>query len=325
MAVVSMAGTTIEATDFDGLPAWRLTSATGATAVVAERGATLLSWEPRPGFNIVDGYETRAEMEDGRDARSKVMAPWPGRLTGSSYVFDGETYTVNELPEGAAHGLVGEADFTATNTEGALTLTYTFPGSAGYPWTFELSVIFSLDAGADGEEHLTVSFDARHDYPHGIPFAIGWHPYLHFPGSRASNMSLTIPARTRIVFDSHLVPRPGEAAYAGIKAPYQLDFLGSTVLDTSFRGLIPDENGVVTTVLRDPSTNSRIDIVQEPAEAPLVHIYTADGALRNVRGSIAVEPLSHVADAFNRPDAAGSIVLAPGTSRTLTVTLTYHK
>ncbi|WP_247645159.1 aldose 1-epimerase [Arcanobacterium buesumense] len=320
-----MAGTTIEATEFDGLSAWRLTSASGASALIVERGATLISWEPRPDFNVIDGYESRAEFDDGRDARSKVMAPWPGRLTGSSYVFDGETYEVNELPAGAAHGLVGQADFTATNTEDALTLTHTFPGSPGYPWSFELSVTFSLDTGANGEEHLTVSFVATHDYLHGIPFAIGWHPYLRFPGSRASNMSLTIPARTRIVFDSHLVPRPGEAAYAGIKAPFQLDFLGSTALDTSFRGLIPDDNGVVTTVLRDPSTNSEIDIVQEPAEAPLVHIYTADGALRNVRGSVAVEPLSHVADAFNRPDAAGSIVLAPGTARTLTVTLTYRK
>ncbi len=323
--MVAMAGTTIEATKFDGMPAWRLTSASGATALVAERGATLISWEPRPGINVIDGYESVAEMEDGRDARSKVMAPWPGRLTGSSYVYDGETYTVNELPEGAAHGLVGEAQFDATNTDGALTLTHKFPGSSGYPWSFELSVTFSLDTGADNEEHLTVSFMARHEHSHGIPFAIGWHPYLRFPGSRASNMSLTIPARTRIIFNSSLIPRPGEAAYAGIKAPYQLDFLGSTKLDTSFRGLVPDENGVVTTILRDPSTNAQIDIVQEPAEAPVVHIYTADGATRNVRGSIAVEPLSHVADAFNRPDAAGSIVLAPGMARTLTVTLTYRK
>lgn len=72
--MVAMAGTTIEATKFDGMPAWRLTSASGATALVAERGATLISWEPRPGINVIDGYESVAEMEDGRDARSRL---WP--------------------------------------------------------------------------------------------------------------------------------------------------------------------------------------------------------------------------------------------------------
>lgn len=293
--------------------------------MVAERGATLISWEPQAGVNVIDGYVSRAELEDGGDARSKVMAPWPGRLTQSSYVFEGQTYTVDELPAGAAHGLVGTADFVATNTEGALVLEYEFPGSAGYPWPFKLSVVFSIDTGAQGEEHLTVSLEASHELSHGIPLALGWHPYLHFPQSRASNMSVTIPARTRVVYDSTLVPRPGEAAYAGINAPFKLDFLGNQQLDTSFRGLIPDENGVVTTVLRDPATNAQIEIAQEPAEAPLVHIFTSDGVSRNERGSVAIEPLSHVADAFNRPDAAGSIVIAPGTSRTLTVTITYRK
>ena len=31
--------------EFDGLPAWKLTSPTGAEALVAERGATLISWQ----------------------------------------------------------------------------------------------------------------------------------------------------------------------------------------------------------------------------------------------------------------------------------------
>ncbi|USR80240.1 aldose 1-epimerase [Arcanobacterium pinnipediorum] len=320
-----MSGTTVESTVFDGLPAWKLTSVSGASAVVVERGATLISWEPEPGINVIDGYISRAELEDGRDARSKVMAPWPGRLSGSTYVFEGQTYTVDELPPGAAHGLVGTADFVATSTAGALVLEYSFPGSAGYPWPFKLSVVFSIETGAEREEHLTVSLTAEHDLAHGIPLALGWHPYLRFPQSRASNMSVMIPARTRVVYDSTLVPRPGEAAYAGINAPFQLDFLGAQKLDASFRGLIPDENGVVTTVLRDPATNAEIDIAQEPAEAPLVHIFTSDGVTRNERGSVAIEPLSHVADAFNRPDAAGSIVLAPGISRSLTVTVTYRK
>ena len=44
--------------EFDGLPAWKLTSPTGAEALVAERGATLISWQPRPEVEVIDGYES---------------------------------------------------------------------------------------------------------------------------------------------------------------------------------------------------------------------------------------------------------------------------
>lgn len=60
-----MSATTVESTVFDGLPAWKLSSASGASAVVAERGATLISWEPQAGVNVIDGYVSRAELEDG--------------------------------------------------------------------------------------------------------------------------------------------------------------------------------------------------------------------------------------------------------------------
>lgn len=43
--------------------------------------------------------------------------------------------------------------------------------------------------------------------------------------------------------------------------------------------------------------------------------FTADTVTRDVRGSIALEPMESWSDAFNRPDCAAAIRLEPGAER----------
>ncbi|MCI7550877.1 MAG: aldose 1-epimerase [Actinomycetaceae bacterium] len=318
-------GERVEQIEFDGMPAWALESASGARAVVAERGAAVLSWEPRPGANLIDGYHNRADFESAEAQRSTIAAPWTGRMRGNSYVFAGEKYTV-PVPEGKEliHGLAWKYDFTAEAIGATLNLRLDFPGEEGYPWPFTLLVRYSLDMGADDVEHLTVTITVINTNDHAIPMAIGWQPYVKLPGNKTiSNYSLTIPARTKILVDPDLVPRAGEAAYSGVKAPVVIDYLGANKYNTSFRGLVPGEDGVVTTVLSDLSSTQRIELAQEPAEASVVHVFTGDILSEKARESIALEPLSHLPDAFNRADAAGSIALAPGAARSMTATLSY--
>lgn len=310
--------------DFDGMPAWEITSRSGAKALVAERGATLISWEPRPGKNVIAGYVDAEELRNCVASRSRIMAPWAGRVGGHSYSFEGEEFDVSHVHEGGMHGLMSDVDFDVANAGETLTLTHRFEPRDIYPWEFVISVTFSLIEGGTGEENLVVSIDAHNTNEESIPLSLGWHPYIQFPGSSISNVSMSIPARTRILLDANRVPLAGEAGYAGVKAPFTVDYLGSTQLDASFRGLIPNEDGVVVSTFRDQVTNQQIELVQEPGEAPVVHIFTGDGLPRDPRKSIAVEPLSHLADAFNRPDAQGSIRLEPGASRSMTATLTYR-
>lgn len=313
----------VRSVDFDGMPAWEITSRTGAKARVAERGATLLSWEPRAGVNVIAGYQDAVELCDCVASRSRIMAPWAGRVAGQRYTFDGHEVDLSDEHEGGMHGLLWDADFTVVQAEETLTLTHRFIPRPAYPWEFVINVTFSLVDGAEGEENLVVTIDARNSNDEVIPLSLGWHPYIQL-GTSLSNMSMSIPARTRILLDSHSVPRPGEAAYAGVKAPFTVDYLGNMQIDSSFRGLIPNDDGVVVSVFRDSVTNQQIDLVQEPGEASVVHVFTSDGLPRDPRGSLAIEPLSHLADAFNRPDAQGSIRLEPGASRTMTATLTYR-
>lgn len=317
----------VEEIDFDGMRAWRLTSANGAQAVIAQRGASLLSWEPVRGKNVIAGYANAEELKNSVAHRSAICAPWVGRLGGNSYTFNGKTYELpaNNADGASIHGLVFDVDFEPTHIGETLTLSYSFEGVEGYPWPFDISVNFSLRQGADNLEHLTAHLVATNKAKETIPFAFGWHPYIQIPGASViSNFSLKVPARTKILKGPDLVPLPGEAAYAGVKAPFVVDYLGSQAIDSTFRGLIPDGDGVVTSILRDPVSGIQIEFSQEPGDAPCVHVFTADNIARDSRASVAFEPLSHVPDAFNRPDSAGSIILESGASRYMTATITYR-
>ncbi len=315
----------IEQIDFDGMPAWKITSTSGARAVVAERGATLLSWQPKTGVEIIDGYQNADELTNYIAHRSAITVPWCGRIKNGKYKFDGVSYQLALNDKGEAiHGLVVDKDFRVTNANDTLTMVYDCAGDEGYPWSFQLTVTYSLESGADGAEHLSFSVSARNTADVDIPLALGWHPYLKFPENKSiSNYSLEIPARTKILADSGLIPLAGEAAYAGTKAPVVLDYIGSTKFDTSFRGLIPNAEGVVTTSLRSLSAKAILQVTQEPAEAPVMHVFSGDGLPRDPRGSLALEPLSHLPDAFNRSDSAPSLRLAPNAERSMTATLTY--
>ncbi len=324
---MSLHNVQISETTFDGLPAWELVSATGAKAVVVANGAAVVSWAPRPGKEVIDGYKDAQEVLECNSARSLVSAPWVSRIKNNQYVFEGKTYTLPQnLANFSIHGLVWSAQFELVKANQVLTLKYSFPGHPGYPWTFDIEVTYSLESGRNGEEHLSVHMVGTNTSAQTIPFALGWHPYVRIPGHKTiSNTSLEIPARTKILLDSDSTPLPGEAAYAGVQAPVTFEYLGNTVLDTSFRGLIPDEHGVVSVLLKDLASSAMVKLTQEPAQAPVAHIFTADGLPRNARASIALEPLSHLGDAFNRADSQATVRLAPGEQRVLSATLTYSE
>lgn len=323
--MANIQGTRIVREDFDGMPAWRIENESGASALVAERGASVLSWQPRPGVNVIDGYANAQELREAIASRCAVLVPWPGRVKNASYSFDGNTYQLERLIAGdALHGFAQWGDFTAEQTDELLVLGYDFTGAPGYPWPFKVRVSYSLDASAHGHERLSVTIAATNTGDTDIPMAIGWHPYLQLPGCKTiSKYSLEIPARTRILYEADMTPLAGEAAYAGVKAPVVMDYLGQRVMDESYRGLIPGDDGVVNTRVRDVASNAELVLSQEPSEAPVVHVYTADGLSRNERGSLALEPLSALPDAFNRADSAAAIRLRPGDTRQLTATITY--
>ena len=121
--------TAVERQDFFGMPAWRVSSPSGATALVAERGATVLSWQPRPGDEVIDGYVSGEELDGHIGNRSLIMAPWCGRVAGGAYSFGGRSH---RLPGGAElSGLGGRVtglDFARVGTGDPLVLKGSLQG-----------------------------------------------------------------------------------------------------------------------------------------------------------------------------------------------------
>lgn len=319
--------TLIEEENFDGQPAWRMTGPDGSTALIAARGATLLSWQPAKGIELIDGYRDSAELAAQDGKRSLVMVPWFGRIAGGAYSFGSHHLGADVDPDLGLHGgKAGRLEFVREGAGDALLLRGVLEPSSGYPWRLEISVVFSLEGGASGLEHLSVSISALNASQEDAPVSIGWHPYLKMPGlDGISNLSLTIPARGKILSDPQLIPLPGDAAIAGINAPARMDYLGHQKIDRTYTDLVPSEDGVVVSRLTDPASGREILLTQEPSEAPGLHVYTGEFLARDQRKSIALEPCSAMSDAFNRADSASAIRLEPGQERALTLTLSYKR
>lgn len=317
--------TSIEEEDFCGRQAWRLTSPDGPTALIAERGATLLSWQPAPGQEVIDGYQNSAELDSHCDGRSLVMVPWCGRIAGGTYAYRGQRYQASEPGQAGLGALIADLDFKRVPAGDALQLTGRLNGSPGYPWPLDISVIFSLEGGVGGFEHISITIDVTNIAGEAAPVSIGWHPYVKMPGMDGiSNLSLNVPARARVLTDQRLIPLLGDAAFAGISAPARFDYVGNESIDESYSQLVPNEDGVVVTSVTNPARGTQILLTQEPSEAPVVHVFTGDGLPRDARKSIALEPCSAIPDAFNRADQASRIPLDAGATRSLTATLSYR-
>jgi aldose 1-epimerase len=135
--------------------------------VVVEVGGGIREWD-----GVLDGYPVDAMC---KSARGQVLAPWPNRLDGGRYEFDGETYQVplNEPPQ-AMHGLVRWANWRpVARTEDVIELEHVLHPQPGYPFSLRLAVEYRLDA--DG---LTVRTSAENVGDRALPFGVGHHPYI---------------------------------------------------------------------------------------------------------------------------------------------------
>ncbi|MFD5537060.1 aldose 1-epimerase [Streptomyces sp. NPDC127079] len=298
-----------------------------ARAVVALRGATLLSWqvgsdvtgEPK---ELTDGYRDEKELLAQDGVRAGLLAPFPNRVAHARYRYDGRHHDLLPGHHGDRliyHGFAREAAFAlahATTTPDSARLllrtTAIRPGAySGYPFAIDLTVEYTLTA-----DELSVDVRATNVGDTTAPHATGWHPY--FSLSRPiDDLTLHIPAHTLIRTDAALVPLPGEDARVPLDDRPDLDFrvprrLGGAVIDACYADLAPGTGGRIETVLADPATGEELRVWQHSG---YLHVFTGDTLARDRRASVALEPVEAMTDAFNRPDQAAALALEPGGSR----------
>ncbi|HVS84488.1 MAG TPA: hypothetical protein VHD91_02520 [Gaiellaceae bacterium] len=140
--------------------------------VVVEAGGGIREWE-----GVLLGY---GEDEMCSSGRGQVLAPWPNRIEGGRYGWDGAELqlALTEPTAGnAIHGLVRWADWRATHREEArVVVAHTLRPQPGYPFTLRLAVDYRLSA-----EGLRVRLLAENASERACPFGAGFHPYVFAP------------------------------------------------------------------------------------------------------------------------------------------------
>lgn len=274
-------------------------------ATVVEVGAGLRRYAHR-GVDVTFTYGDGDLPPKGCGA---VLVPWPNRLRGGKYTFDGKAYQLplSEPPTGnAIHGLGRWARWVPVRHEtSAVTLALDIVPQAGWPFEVRVEVTYALDAVGG----LAVTGVARNTGTGRAPFGAGFHPYLSTRGHGIGEVTVKVPARDRIVLDEAKVP-VGMQSVAG--TPYDLRRgrrLGALRLDDGFAGL-STAGGRGAVLVRTRSGGAQVWFDET---FRFVQVFTPDLVAGGLPG-VAVEPMTCPADAFN--SGTGLIVLTPRDSWT---------
>jgi aldose 1-epimerase len=139
---------------------------------VVEVGGGIREWD-----GVLLGYAADEMCSSGR---GQVLAPWPNRLAGGRYEWDGEELQlpVTEVSTGSAiHGLVRWTSWRAVEREPArVLLEQVLHPHPGYPFTLRLCVEYRLTG-----EGLRVRTEAENAGARACPFGVGHHPYVLAP------------------------------------------------------------------------------------------------------------------------------------------------
>ena len=275
--------------------------------VVTEVGATLRAYSA-DGLDVLDGFPVDEPSSAGR---GQVLTPWPNRLDGGRYEFDGRlgAAAIDEPELGnAIHGLVRWLPWQlASKSDEAVALECVLHPQPAYPWRLELRLEYRL--AADGLEVVARAVNAAAE---AAPFGIGFHPYLtmRIP---VDDVLLTIPASRRLTTDDRALP-VGEEDVAGTEFDFTVGRpVGATRLDTCYAGLLGGSDGRSGARLESTDGERGVEVWADEAFGYL-QVYTGDTLepTSRRRQGVAIEPMTCPPNAF--ASGVDVIRLEPGAS-----------
>lgn len=271
-------------------------------AVVVEVGAGLRLYEVG-GRPVLDSY---GEGEMCRSGRGQVLIPWPNRIAGGVYEFDGQRHQLpltDPAAGNAIHGLVRWRQWSVRAHEpDRVVMEHLLNPQPGYPFTLELTITYALSP--DG---LSVDTTARNAGDRPCPFGAGAHPYLTLETAPVDSLRLMVPAATVLTSDDHGIPT-GSRPTAGTEDDFrELREIGATVMDHAFTDLVRDDDGMARAVLTDGSR--ALELTVDAAYTHLM-VFTGDSLADVSRRAVAIEPMTCPPNSFRSGD--GVIRLEPG-------------
>ena len=263
----------------------------------------------RGDWHVLDGYGVD-DIPPG--ANCQPLIPWPNRLAGGRYEFDGRSFQVplTEPDKGnALHGFARWMTWRVERHEPALArLALEMYPRRGYPFALRLEIDYVLTPA--GISVATTAFNAGGER---LPYAGGFHPYVSAGAARIDDCTLHLPAATWYETDERQIPtgrKSVEATGYDFRAPRQI---GSTRLDTAFTDLSRDADGRARIRLASAATGREVAVWLD-GECRYVMAFTGDtlDERDRRRRSLGVEPMTAAPNAFQSGD--GIRVLEPGES-----------
>jgi aldose 1-epimerase len=258
-------------------------------------------------WEVLDGYPAD---EMCRDGRGQILIPWPNRLSGGRYTFEGASnqLPINEVSYGnAIHGLVRWVNWRTTDWRAdSVGMSHRLYPSPGYPFTLDLSATYTLSS-----QGLEVTLRATNVGRLPCPFGAGQHPYVRVDPGLVNDVRLQVPARTIYRYDDQLIPVE-KISVAGTP----LDFgtarpIGDTQINMDYTDLERGGDGRARVLLQAPNSGRSVEVWMDGAFKH-VTIYTGETvhAPERRRHGLAVEPMTCPPNAF--VSGEDRLVLQPG-------------
>lgn len=237
---------------------------------------------------------TRGPLSSVRESGCYPLVPFSNRIAHASLKWNGTSHPLvqNFAPEPhAIHGIGWQREWDVLESDAQFALlSFEHRPDAGWPFAFDCSQAFRLDG-----EALAMTLSVTNQSGRPAPFGLGWHPYF----AKRSDTHLRFRATGRWEMGDDKLPTH-RCASAGLDtACAALD------VDHCYDGWSGD------VVVQDAQVQSRIS-----SDLTRLVVFTHPS-----RDFVAVEPVSHVNNAFNMAGSTpqylqelGVQILQPGAS-----------
>lgn len=194
---------------FEALGVHRLSNALGMQVLIAEQGATLLSWwaPDRHGqmADVMLGFADSAGYQHNEPCFGGLVGRYANRIAGGRFTLDGVAYQL-DCNDGDNHLHGGAAGFhlqrwQAHATAGGVRLSLLSPaGASGYPGNVQVTVDYRLD----DEGRLSIEYQAQSDAP--TPINLTSHGYFNLGDGPVGEHVLWIDADRYLPVDAGGIP-----------------------------------------------------------------------------------------------------------------------
>lgn len=277
-------------------------------------------------LNLIDRPPDLMTLQDHPDIYGiPVLFPFPNRIRGGTWRFEGETYQFDKPPESptSIHGLLLNRPYqmeshTADADRAALVCAFDSRDFSDigrqYPFPFRIGITYALRDAV-----LSMGISIQNVGSRNMPMGFGIHPYFRVGLSSNANASaalIKVPATTYWELDADSMPTGKRlAAIDALDLRDGKPFAGLT-LDHVFTDVQMEADGVSRCIIENRDTGHGL-VMESDAQFRELVVYTPPG--RNV---ICFEPYTCPTDAINleaKGIPAGVIVLAPDETFSATV------